>query len=310
MKISVLIHNLNRASSVDRCLSSVAKLAYRPLEVVIVDAGSTDNSLAVIQQASHDMDRLGIEARVVSCPQMGVAGSRNFAAHHASGDLLCFIDNDAAFVSSDCLCLVFKLFTGNERLALVAFRVLDGDTDKIDAVTWAFRRSREAWSNREFKTCAFVGTAFCIRRHAFWEAGGFWDYLRYSREEEDLGLALVDKGWELLYSPAAIIRHYPEPNGRMSLAERRFGELRNGILVLWRRVPIPFALLAIGLRICTMALKTRRERNSVRALIAAVPEAAQEWQRFHLQRLPVTFKSAWRYAALHVPAYREAHADK
>ncbi len=300
MKISVLIHNLNRASAVERCLSSVAKQVYRPLEVVILDAGSTDNSPTVIEQACQGMRRAGIEARVVLCPQMGVAASRNLAARHASGDLLCFIDNDAAFASSDRLCQVVKLFTGSRRLALVSFQVLKADTDAVDPVTWVFRRPSAIWRDRQFKTFVFNGTGFCTRANAFREARGFWDHLRYSREEEDLALALVDKGWEMLYSPAVAIRHYPEPHGRMSLAERRFTELRNGILVLWRRLPTPFAVLAIAGRICTMALTARRERNSVRLLIGAIPQAAQDWRRSHLRRFPVTFKSVWRYAALHL----------
>ena len=300
MKISVLIHNLNRASAVERCLFSVAMQAYRPLEVVILEAGSTDNSPMVIEQACHGMRRTGIEAQVVLCPQMGVAASRNLAARHASGDLLCFIDNDAAFASSDRLCQLVELFNGNRRLALVSFQVLKADTDVVDPVTWNFRRSSAIWRDRQFNTFNFNGTGFCTRANAFWEARGFWDHLRYSREEEDLALALIDKGWELLYSPAVAIRHYPEPKGRMSLAERRFTELRNGILVLWRRLPIPLAVLAIAGRICTMALTTRNESNSVRLLVGAVPQAAQEWQRFQLRRLPVAFKSVWRYAALHL----------
>jgi len=302
MKISVLIHNLNRASAVGRCLSSVAKQAYRPLEVVILEAGSTDDSPTVIQEACQGMRRAGMEARVVLCPQMGVAASRNLAARYASGDLLCFIDNDAAFASSDCLCQAINFFTGSRRLAVVSFQVLEADTDGVDPLAWVFRRPLAIWSGREFKTFTFTGGGFCTRANAFWEAGGFWDHLQYGREEEDLGLALVNKGWELLYSPAVAIRHYPEAKGRMSLAQRRFGELRNGILVLWRRVPIPLAVLAIAGRICTMALMARRERNSVRLLIGAVPQAAEDWRRSHLRRFPVTFKSAWRYAALHLPA--------
>ena len=132
MKISVLIHNLNRASVLERCLSSVAEQAYRPLEVVILDAGSTDNSLIVIERACQGMRCNDIEVIVVPCPQMGVAASRNFAARKASGNLLCFIDNDAAFVSSDCLCQAANLFTGSHRLALVSFKVLKADTDELD----------------------------------------------------------------------------------------------------------------------------------------------------------------------------------
>lgn len=300
MKISVLIHNLNRASALERCLSSVAKQTYRPLEVVVVEAGSTDDSPAVIQQASRDMDRVGIQSRVALCPPMGVAASRNFAARQASGDLLCFIDNDAAFASFDGLDRMVQLFGGNRSLALVSFQVLKADTDEADPVGWVYRRPLAIWFGREFKTFILNGTGFCARADAFWEAGGFWDHLRYSREEEDLGLALVDKDWELLYSPTVAIRHYPEAKGRMSLAERRSMELRNGILVLWRRLPIPVALVAIGGRVCTMSLTARREGHSVHLLVWAVPQAAKEWRQSHLRRLPVAYKSAWRYAALHL----------
>ena len=290
MKISVLIHNLNRASALGRCLSSVAKQAYRPLEVVVLEAGSTDDSPTVIQQACQGMRRAGIEARIVRCPQMGVAASRNFAARHASGELLCFIDNDAAFASSDGLCHAVNLFARSRCLAVVSFQVLKADTDEVESWGWVFRRPLATWSVREFKTFTFAATGVCIRANAFSEAGGFWEHLRYGREEEELALALIDRGWELLYSPAVAIRHYREPKGRMSLAEQRFGELRNGILVLWRRVPVPLALVAIAGRICTMSLSARRERNSVRRLVGAVPQAAEEWRRCHLRRFPVSFK--------------------
>jgi glycosyltransferase involved in cell wall biosynthesis len=301
MKLSVLIHNLNRASALERCLFSVAKQTFRPLEVVVLDAGSSDNSPTVIQQACESMRRAGIETKVVPCRQMGVAASRNCAALYASGELLCFIDNDAAFTSSDGLYHLLEVFACNPRLGLISFQVLKADTDEIDPVGWVYRRPLAIWSSREFKTFILNGTGFLVRVNAFWEAGGFWEHLQYSREEEELGLALVDKGWELLYSPAVAVRHYSEPNGRISLAERRFTELRNGILVLWRRVPIPLALFVIGARICSMALMTRRESSSVRLLIGAVPQAVEEWRRSGLRRFPVTFKSAWRYAALHRP---------
>jgi GT2 family glycosyltransferase len=256
----------------------------------------------IIEQACQAMRRNDIEARVGLCPQMGVAASRNLAAQHASGDLLCFIDNDAAFASSDCLSRAVNHFTESKRLALVSFRVLKADTDDVDPAAWVFRRPLVTWSDREFKTFTFTGGAFCTRAAVFAEVGGFWEHLRYSREEEELALALIDKGWEVIYSPTVAIRHYPEPKGRMSLAERRFTELRNGTLVLWRRLPIPISLLAIVGRICTMALTARREQNSVRRLIGAIPRAAQEWRRAHLRRYPVAFRSAWRYATLHLPA--------
>lgn len=302
MKISVLVHNLNRALALEKCLASVARQGYRPLEVVILDAGSSDESPTVIWKALRDMERSGIEAKCVTCPQTGVAASRNFAARHASGELLCFIDNDAAFESPDGLCHSVMSFIGNPHMGVISFQVLKADTGEIDPVGWVYRRPLAIWSGREFRTFILNGTGFCVRASAFWEVGGFWDHLQYSREEEDLGLGMVDKGWELLYSPAVSIRHYSEPKGRMSIAERRFTELRNGVQVLWRRMPIPLAVFAIAARACTMGLAARREEGSLRTLLGAVPQAWRDWRRSGLRRLPVTFKSAYKYATLHYAA--------
>ena len=114
--------------------------------------------------------------------------------------------------------------------------------------------------------------------------GGFWDHLQYSREKEDLGLALIDQGWELAYAPDATIRHYSDSRGRSTIADRRYIELRNGILVLWRRLGIPLSLLAIAGRVCTMSAKSvmRREQQLGRGL-TAVPEAMRDWQAHRLK---------------------------
>ena len=57
-KISVLVHNINRADYLRKCLDSIASQTYRPFEAVILDAGSTDGSMAVIQSAMEQ----------ISCP--------------------------------------------------------------------------------------------------------------------------------------------------------------------------------------------------------------------------------------------------
>jgi GT2 family glycosyltransferase len=300
LKISILIHNLNRASALERCLSSVAKQSYRPLEVIILDAGSNDSSKDVIGRAIKIMRQAKIEVRTLDCPPMGVPESRNFAARKASGSLLCAIDNDACFIESNSLGQIVELFRLQPRLGIVSFRVLKGDTSEMDSYAWVFRRPMRVWFNRQFRTFTFAGTGFCVRANAFKEVGGFWEQLKYSREEEELSLRFLDKGYELLYSPDIVIRHYFDPQGRSSVAQRRFIELKNGILIFWRRMPMPLALLGIVGRIFTMSLKmVVRERTVPLNLLKAIPEATREWRQFRLHRVPVTYKTVWKYASLH-----------
>lgn len=300
MKISVLVHNSNRDFALDRCLASIAELSYRPLELVILDAGSTDNSNNVIDSASTRIRQKGIDVTFVSCPLLGVAASRNLAARHASGDLLCFIDNDAVFAGPESLGPIVRTLTANQHIALVSFRILHRDSCEIDPATWVYRRPRETWSDKTFMTFTFTGGGFCIRADTFREVGGFWDHLRYSREEEELAMALIDKGWKIQYLPAVTIRHFPDSKGRSSIALRRHIELLNGILVLWKRLPVVLAVLGIGARIFTMSLKTLvSEKHPVRDLLRAVPEAARQWRKAGLIREPITLQSTVKYTLLH-----------
>ena len=95
--MSVLVHNLNRARSLEICLASIAAQTHRPLELVLLDAGSEDDSHSVISRARATMEGVGIRTRLIRCEKLGVGASRNLAARHARGDLLCFLDNDALF---------------------------------------------------------------------------------------------------------------------------------------------------------------------------------------------------------------------
>jgi glycosyltransferase involved in cell wall biosynthesis len=300
MKVSILIHNLDRASVLKPCLESVLQQTHRPIEVVILDAGSVDDSAQVIAEASDRLRNAGISVLVRDCARLGVASSRNLAAKFATGDLLCAIDNDATFADPECVARTVAQFQSNPRLGLVSFRVLKANTSEVDRSAWVFRRPSTEWFDRAFFTFTFAGTGFCVRSDAYWQAGGFWDHLQYSREEEELGMTLIDQGWELAYSPDATIRHYSDSRGRSTIADRRYVELRNGILVLWRRLPLPFAMLAITGRVCAMVAKSvlKREQRPGK-LFSAVPEAIRDWRSHHLNRLPITFRGVWRYTVLH-----------
>lgn len=302
MKVSILVHNINRAAHLDRCLCSVAAQRYRPLEVVILDAGSTDDSASVIARWSSIMKLSRIEVKFSTCPLKGVAASRNLAAGGATGDLLFVIDNDALFSSPDCIDRTVSLFRSHPRTALVSARILYRDSDDVDPFTWVYRRPRKQWARRQFRTFTFTGGGFCVRAGAFREAGGFWDHLQYSREEEDLALGLIDRGWEVVYLPEVTIRHFPDPHGRSSTLQRRYVELRNGLLVLRRRLPAPVALAAAAVRVVSMCMRiVFGEKCLPRELFQTVAAAKSEWRESHLQRRPVAWGTLVRYVLLHIP---------
>jgi hypothetical protein len=123
--------------------------------------------------------------------------------------------------------------------------------------------------------------------------------LPYAREEEDLALGLLDAGWTIRYEPTVRVRHHPSDRGRLDLAERRRVELRNGTMVLWRRLPLPMAVAAIMGRLVTSARRARTDNQPLSQLLSAMPDAVRCWRRGGCRRTPVKWAVAYRYLSLH-----------
>ena len=88
--MSVIIPTYNRARLLPRCLDSVLSQELQPLEIIVVDDGSTDTSAQLVSR-----DYPGI--KLVSQENKGVSAARNAGINAAQGDWLAFLDSDDAW---------------------------------------------------------------------------------------------------------------------------------------------------------------------------------------------------------------------
>lgn len=89
--MSVVLPTRDRARWIARAVESVLAQTYQRLELLVVDDGSSDETQDVLS-------RFGSEITLLTQPRTGVYAARNFAAAHASGDLIAFIDSDDAWL--------------------------------------------------------------------------------------------------------------------------------------------------------------------------------------------------------------------
>ena len=91
--ISVIIPVYNHAHTLRRCLESVCDQIYRPLEVVVVNDGSTDNFEEVINKLQVLIRKLP-NFQVINQRNLGSPAARNRGFQASQGDYVIFWDAD------------------------------------------------------------------------------------------------------------------------------------------------------------------------------------------------------------------------
>lgn len=89
--VSVIIPTHNRAHLLPRCLDSVISQELQPLEIIVVDDGSTDSTLDLVRR-----DYPGV--KLISRENKGVSAARNTGIGAARSEWLAFLDSDDAWL--------------------------------------------------------------------------------------------------------------------------------------------------------------------------------------------------------------------
>jgi GT2 family glycosyltransferase len=93
--VSVIVLSHNKAEVTRRCFHGLLESSYRPLEVLGIDNGSTDNTPDLYLSFASDAAEAGIVFRPIRCEEnVGAATGRNLGLHEAQGHYIVFLDND------------------------------------------------------------------------------------------------------------------------------------------------------------------------------------------------------------------------
>ncbi|GGM04521.1 glycosyltransferase family 2 protein [Dactylosporangium sucinum] len=176
MKVSVVIPNYNYGKTLGACLRSVRQQTLQPIEVIVVDDCSTDDSVRIAEAAGATVVRHAVNRGVSAARNTGVAASR--------GDVVFFVDSDVALAPEaieeavrllaaepDCGC-VFGVY-GPEPL------IDDGPVERHRVLHLHFALTRQVGRT---ETAVFALAA--MPRRVFDEIGGFDERLRSAEDDE------------------------------------------------------------------------------------------------------------------------------
>jgi GT2 family glycosyltransferase len=204
----------NSAQYLSGCLDALVAQVFKDFEVVLIDNGSTDGCLGVV---NNYMSLLKIRIEKLG-ENKGFAAANNLGARLARGQWLALLNSDA-FPEPDWLEKLLGAagndpafsFFASRQLQSNASHLLDGagDVFHISGVAW---RRYSGWPAGQFglkmqEVFSPCAAAALYSRQAFLEVGGFdEDFFSY-HEDVDLGFRLRLRGFRCLYVPEAVVHH-------------------------------------------------------------------------------------------------------
>lgn len=163
--VSVIIPSFNHAPYLRECVDSVLAQDHAKLQVIVVDDGSSDGSLQILQSYGE---------RITLLQQQGgrQARARNLALRVARGELIAFLDSDDRYLPGRITAAV-DAFQAQPQAALVW-----ADYRHIDAAGALLADCRWTEPAQDFRRVLIAGNPICnatvtVRRAVLDEIGGF-----------------------------------------------------------------------------------------------------------------------------------------
>ncbi len=102
-KVSVIVAVYNGGKTFEACLKSIQKQLYKNIEIIIIDGGSTDNTMQIVV-AYKDMIKY-----CESKKDKGIYHAWNKALQHVTGEWVCFLGSDDEFSYTDAISDMVRL---------------------------------------------------------------------------------------------------------------------------------------------------------------------------------------------------------
>jgi GT2 family glycosyltransferase len=274
-KVACVVLNWNRWADTIECVKALKECIYPQLSLIIVDNGSTAESLARIRSAHPDV--LMLE----SGKNLGFAGGNNIGIRYAlahGADFVWLLNNDTKPAPDAVAALVAKALA-DERFGAVASICYHADAPSV-VQAWAGSRVNlwigygrlctephdDGWLH------SLNGTSMLIARDALKDVGlldeGFFLYW----EDTEFSLRLRKKGWRIAAAPGSRVLHKVSAStaGNKLLLDRYQTSSGLRLLRLHSPAPVLSSLLFLAIRFARRIVRLQFNRCS--SVIAGIQD--------------------------------------
>jgi cellulose synthase/poly-beta-1,6-N-acetylglucosamine synthase-like glycosyltransferase len=204
MTIDIIV-NIYNEENINSFLESLSGQSYSDFRLVIVDDGSTDNSLRMVESFC---DRLTIE--IIRLHHIGLRGARAIGVDAVTNPIFAVFDADEVVLPAT----VENMVRALEDPAVAAVSGIK----KSKGNTWSARGQRllssvafHALQSRDGEIDQLSGGCLACKTDAIKAIGGFPSHDRYA-EDAEVAWRLHDAGWKTIADDSVIVLHH-DPEG-------------------------------------------------------------------------------------------------
>jgi GT2 family glycosyltransferase len=247
--VSIIILNWNGKEHLQVCLCSVLKSTYSPIEVLVVDNGSTDGSVELVR--SYFSSVIVLENR----ENLGYAEGNNRGIKIARGKYVVTLNNDM-IVEPDWLDKPVEYLEKNTRLIAACGRQMNYYNRSIidslfhyPAPELLFVRAGHGETMEQNLSFAVPGYVIAVnggsgiyRKETFEALGGFDSAYCFYNEETDLCMRAFLKGWKCLFVPQSVVYHKEGESFKKTKGQNLYYHERNRMWFVYKFYPLSFIL--------------------------------------------------------------------
>lgn len=244
MKLSIIIPVYNTESYLKRCLESIFNqdLPLSDYEVIVINDGSTDNSLGILEDFAKRFQNLVL----ISQQNKGEAATRNKAIEISKGDYIAFVDSDDAIYDATLLDIVRYIDLYDLDLLYLNIHLYDekgnfisktNSVGEVKVIREGLLHPRRTFPATIYKKSLIQGikypsgiiigpdTVFNVKAHFLGKKISYWDvpYYKYTQRSNSISKqGRSDKAYEGFVAALREIHHFEKNYSLGSIVENQY----------------------------------------------------------------------------------------